>query len=162
SGPGTLGLLSAAFGAGALIGGLAIAAMARARLRPLLIGAAGLGVSERLLAPTGSLGMALVLVFVSGGGFMLLAAKANSLLQLEAPDHLRGRVIGLYFYAFVGTGSIGGLLAGWLAAVGGTELAYAVAGLVSLVAAIAAAVALGGRERFPTRLPRAYTAGTRP
>jgi MFS family permease len=160
SGPGTFGLLSAAFGAGALIGGLATAAMGRARIKPLLFGAAALGVSELLLAPANSLGIALVLLFVGGASFMLWSANANSLLQLEAPDHLRGRVIGLYFYAFVGTGSVGGLLAGWLVAMGGTELAYAVAGAVSLVAAIAAAFALGGRERLAHRLPR--PAETRP
>ena len=49
-------------------------------------------------------------------------------MQLAAPDHLRGRVIGLYFYAFNGTGAIAGILTGWLCDVGGTELAFVVAG----------------------------------
>ena len=55
-------------------------------------------------------------------------------MQLAAPDHLRGRVIGLYFYAFNGTGAIAGIMTGWLCAVGGTELAFVVSGLIGLVA----------------------------
>jgi hypothetical protein len=46
-------------------------------------------------------------------------------VELAAPDHLRGRVIGLYFYAFNGTGAIAGIMTGWLCAKGGTELAFA-------------------------------------
>jgi hypothetical protein len=45
---------------------------------------------------------------------------------------LRGRLIGLYLFAFAGVAPIGGLLAGWLAEVGGTPLAFAVAGATSL------------------------------
>ena len=66
-------------------------------------------------------------------------------MQLAAPDRLRGRVIGLYFYAFNGTGPVGGLLAGWLCATGGTELAFGLAGIVGLAATAAATWQLLGR-----------------
>jgi hypothetical protein len=55
-------------------------------------------------------------------------------------------VIGLYFYAFNGTGPLGGLLAGWLCARGGTELAFAVAGVVGLAGTAVAAAQLRGRR----------------
>ena len=45
------------------------------------------------------------------------------------PDHLRGRVLSLYFFAFAGLAPLGGLLAGFLSEVGGTQLAFAIAGL---------------------------------
>jgi MFS family permease len=160
SGPDTFGLLSAFFGAGALAGGLATAALGRARLKPMLLGAAGFGASQLLLAPSRSFVVALALLLVGGVCFMLWSANANSMLQLEAPDHLRGRVVGLYFYGFAGTGSVGGLFAGWLASVGGTELAYAVAGTVAIAASVAAAAALGGR-RLTHGWPRPFTAETR-
>jgi MFS family permease len=150
SGPGTFGLLSAFFGAGALVGGLATASLGRASVRLLLLGAAGFGAAQLLLAPARSLPVALVLLFAAGICFMLWSSNSNSLLQLEAPDHLRGRVIGLYFYGFAGTGSFGGLFAGWLAGTGGTTLAYAVAGCVSIAAAFGAFFGLGGRVRHPT------------
>jgi MFS family permease len=150
SGPGTFGLLSAFFGGGALIGGLATASLGRASVRLLLLGAAGFGASQLLLAPERSISVALVLLFAGGICFTCWSSNSNSLLQLEAPDHLRGRVIGLYFYGFAGTGSLGGLLAGWLAGTGGTTLAYFVAGGIALAAALGAFVALGGRVRHPT------------
>ena len=46
--------------------------------------------------------------------------------------HLRGRLIGLYLFAFIGLAPLGGLFAGWLADVGGTRLAFAVAGIAAL------------------------------
>ncbi len=150
SGPGTFGLLSAFFGVGALIGGLATASLGRASLRLILLGAGGFGAAQLLLAPERSLAAALVLLFVGGVCFMFWSSNSNSLLQLEAPDHLRGRVIGLYFYGFAGTGSFGGLFAGWLAETGGTTLAYLVAGGIALAAGVGAFLALGGNVRHPT------------
>jgi MFS family permease len=72
-------------------------------------------------------------------------------MQLAAPDRLRGRVIGLYFYAFNGTGAIAGLMTGWLCDVGGTELAFAVSGLIGLVAVGATALSLGWTPRVVMR-----------
>jgi MFS family permease len=148
SGAGTFGLLSAFFGAGALIGALTAAAIARARVKIVLLGAAGFGLSQLLLAPERSLAVVLVLLLLGGICFSLWSANSNTLLQLEAPDHLRGRVIGLFFYGFAGTGSVGGLFSGWLASEGGTELAYAVAGSIAFAAAVVAGLALGARERL--------------
>ena len=70
------------------------------------------------------------------------------MVQLAAPDRLRGRIIGLYFYAFNGTGAVAGLLAGWLCSRGGTELAFAVGALVGLASVVATAIALGWTPRF--------------
>jgi MFS family permease len=148
SGAGTFGLLSAFFGAGALVGALGAAAVGRARVKLVLLGAAGFGASQLLIAPERSLAVVLLLLLLGGVCFSLWSSNSNSLLQLEAPNHLRGRVVGLYFYGFAGTGSVGGLFAGWLADVGGTELAYAVAGSVALAAAVVAGLALGVRERL--------------
>jgi MFS family permease len=74
-----------------------------------------------------------VLLFAVGIAFTLFTANANALVQLGTPDRLRGRLIGLYLFAFVGLAPVGGLFAGWLADLGGTQLAFAVAGTTSLV-----------------------------
>jgi MFS family permease len=76
-------------------------------------------------------------------------------MQLAAPDHLRGRVIGLYFYAFNGTGALAGILTGWLCAAGGTELAFVVAGLIGIVAVGGTALLLGWTPRLAARRGRA-------
>jgi MFS family permease len=132
AGPRTFGALSAAFGLGALVGGLAAAAQGRARRSLMLLGSAGFGAAELLLAPVHSVWLACVLLFAAGVSFTTWSSNANSIVQLQAPDHLRGRVIGLYFFAFAGTGSIGGLICGWLIHVGGTRLAFLVAGVAAL------------------------------
>jgi MFS family permease len=67
--------------------------------------------------------------------FTLWSSNSNSLLQLTAPDHLRGRVLSLYLFAFHGLAPAGGLLIGWLIEVGGTDLAFWVAGLSALAMA---------------------------
>jgi MFS family permease len=144
-GPAVLGILSACFGAGALVGALLAAGLGRASLRVLLLGTGGFAGLQLLLAPAHSALACGVLLFAIGACFTLWTSNSNTSLQLGAPDHLRGRVVALYYYCFNGLGPIGGLLAGWLAARGGTELAFLVAGAIGL-AATALAVA---RLRLP-------------
>ena len=145
------GLLFAAFGAGALVGALAAAALGRASTKALLAGGAVFAASELLLAPLSSALLAGALLFLAGAGFTAWSANSNAIMQLAAPDRLRGRVIGLYFYAFNGTGAIAGLMTGWLCSVGGTELAFAVSGIIGLVAVGAAALSLGWAPRLVAR-----------
>src|SRR5438045_2092818 len=138
AGPGVFGLIAACFGAGALVGGLLSAALSRASWKAIVAGAGGLGLAELVLAPQHSLGPAVVLLFIAGVCFTLYTANSNAILQLRAPDHLRGRVIGFYYFAFNGLAPLGGILTGWLAATGGTELAFGVAGAVTALVAISA------------------------
>ena len=138
SGPGVFGLIAACFGAGALVGGLLSAALSRASWKALVAGAGGLGIAELVLAPQHSLGPAIVLLFIAGICFTVYTANSNAVLQLRAPDHLRGRVIGFYYFAFNGLAPLGGVLTGWLAARGGTELAFGVAGAVTALVALTA------------------------
>jgi MFS family permease len=145
------GLLSAAFGVGALMGALASAALGRASMKVLLVGGMVFTAGELLLAPIQSAVLAGVLLFLIGAGFTAWSANSNAIMQLAAPDHLRGRVIGLYFYAFNGTGAVAGILTGWLCAQGGTELAFVVAGLIGIIAVSATALSLGWTPRLTTR-----------
>ena len=143
------GLLSALFGAGALVGALTAASLGRASAKVMIAGSLVFTGSELLLAPVRSPILAGVLLFLTGAGFAAWSANANASMQLAAPDRLRGRIIGIYFYAFNGTGPVAGLLAGWLCARGGTQLAFVVAGVAGLAGTAAAAVRL--RRRPPER-----------
>ena len=145
------GLLFASFGAGALLGALGAAALGRASTKALLIGGALFSASELLLAPLNSALLAGAFLFLAGAGFTVWSANSNAIMQLAAPDRLRGRVIGLYFYAFNGTGALAGLMTGWLCDVGETELAFAVSGIIGLVAVCATALALGWTPRVDPR-----------
>ena len=124
------GLIAAVFGAGALCGALFLATLGKASLRLLLAGAAGFGVLELALAPQEELAAVCALLFATGICYMLWGTSALASLQLAAPQHLRGQAASLYYFAFLGGAPLGGLLAGWLTAQGGTQLAFAVAGTV--------------------------------
>jgi MFS family permease len=136
AGPRTFGALSASFGVGALAGGLLAAAQGRARASLMIVGAAAFGASQLGIAADTSIWLACLLLVAAGVSFTTWSANANSIVQLAAPDHLRGRVIGLYFFAFAGTGSLGGLISGSLIHAGGTRLAFGTAGVVAIVSAI--------------------------
>ena len=153
SGPEVFGILSAFFGAGALLGALLSAAIGRASWKVLVLGTGGFSIALLGLALVDSILLAAALLFVTGTCFTLWTSNANSILQLGAPDHLRGRIVSLYLWAFAGLAPIGGLLAGWLTDVGGTPLAFAVAGITGLAMTAAAAGEL--RKRRNTALAAA-------
>ncbi|HZQ63975.1 MAG TPA: MFS transporter [Gaiellaceae bacterium] len=146
----TFGVLFASFGCGALMGALASAALARASWKALVFGSAGFSTAMLLLAPVRSTALAALLLLVIGFCFSTWSANSQSILQLTAPDRLRGRVLGLYLFVFAGFAPLGGLLAGWLADVGGTRLAFGVAGIAGL-AVTAVAAAQHGRVVPPRR-----------
>jgi MFS family permease len=132
SGPQVFGLLSAVFGVGALIGALVSAHVSRATVGTTAVGSAGFALCELLISPLRSTALIALLLFLGGVFFTTWSSNSSSLIQLAAPDHLRGRLIGIYFFAFAGTGTLGGIMSGWLTALGGTELSFAVAGVAGL------------------------------
>ena len=142
SGAQTFGLIAAVFGAGALAGATLNAARGRASLRILLIGALGYGLFEMTLAPLHTLIPVCVILFAIGFFYTQWGTTALATIQLEAPERLRGRAASLYFFAFLGGAPLGGLFAGWLVELGGTELAFYVAGVVAVVTALACAATL--------------------
>jgi MFS family permease len=144
TGPEVFGILSACFGGGALVGALLSAWLGRASWKALVAGTGGFSVSLLALAPVATVWACAVLLFVTGVCFTLWTSNANSILQLRAPDHLRGRVVSLYLWAFAGLAPVGGLFAGWLCELGGTELSFAVAGLTGLAMTALAVVTLRG------------------
>jgi MFS family permease len=155
AGPQTFGIISACFGAGALAGALVSASLSRASWRILALGTGLFGLAELLLAPERSVWAAGILLVALGASFTTWTSNANSGVQLEAPDHLRGRVVGLYFYAFNGAAPLGGLLVGWLSALGGTELALAVGGLAALAMTAVCVFALRDEPARPKPLAEA-------
>ena len=140
SGPQTFGALMAVFGAGALGGALFAASVNRASVKLFLIGTLGFCAAQIALAPVRSIVAAGILLFATGAFFTTWTSASNSTLQLDAPDHLRGRVVSLFYYAFNGLAPLGGLLAGWLTSVGGTRLAFSSLGVVGAGSTVLAAL----------------------
>ena len=153
AGPRTFGIISACFGAGALVGALSAALLSNARWRFMFAGAAGFGICELVLAPLHSTALAGAVLFVCGVFFTSYSANSNSAIQLASADYIRGRVLGLYYYAWNGLAPFGALLVGIMCDRGGTELALFVGGGSALaMTALAAAAVKLPPQAAPPRL----------
>jgi len=150
AGPRTFGVISACFGAGALVGALSAATLANARWRTMFGGAAGFGLCELVIAPLHSTAPAGLLLFVCGLFFTSYTANSNAAIQLASADYIRGRVLGLYYYAWNGLAPFGALLVGWMCDRGGTELAFGVGGVSAIAMTAAGAFAV---KRPPRQAP---------
>ena len=144
-GGGSYGVLSAAMGVGALCGALLMASRARPSRR-LLVGAAfAYGVVTVCLAFTPGYYVGLALLVLMGGAGVLFISTTNALLQLNAPDAMRGRVMALWSIVFLGSTPIGGPITGLLVHGFGVRWAIAVGGIAALATATGAALALRHR-----------------
>jgi len=136
-GPGTLGMLTAASGLGALGSALYLASRRSVvGLDRVIVGAAALfGAGLVLFSRAGVLWLALPLMLVTGVGMMLQTAASMTLVQTLVDEDKRGRVMGLVATAYFGTLPFGSLLAGVLASRIGAENTILAGGLVVCVAA---------------------------
>jgi MFS family permease len=108
------GILMSCMGAGALLGAVTLAWIAHLgpNRRLLYTGAFALVAMELLLALPQAFGSAAILVFLLGWANITYSATANSSLQVNTPNHLRGRVMSLYSLLNGGVSPIGNLYAG--------------------------------------------------
>ena len=72
-------------------------------------------------------------VFFCGFGAILFFSTSNTLIQLETPHELRGRVMGLWALGFGGGMPLGSFLIGLLASQIGADRALQVGGALSLI-----------------------------
>jgi MFS family permease len=133
------GLLSASLGVGALVGALGVAYAGRAAVPALLAGCAVFGIFLAGAGQMDGIVPAMALLAVAGSGMIVYSAMSNSIIQLHTPAHLRGRVMALYLWVFLGSTPIGSPLAGWLEQNLGSRATLALAGLVALLTAVVGA-----------------------
>ncbi|MCX7835995.1 MAG: MFS transporter [bacterium] len=132
-----LGLLMGTVGAGALTGGLTLASFPRNTPRGKIIRVSGfiLSLVVFIFSISKIIPLSFVMLFLIGFSGIFLLASSNTVLQLHTPDHLRGRVLGLYTTCFLGVSPIGHFLVGSLAERIGIQTALAlVSGLCFLIA----------------------------
>lgn len=132
------GFLMAASGVGSLAAALWIAFSARSRVWVIAGGATLLGVASIAVAVIQVFPLAMVAMAFIGFGAIGMAATANTTVQLNVPDELRGRVISVYTTVFAGTTPIGGLLMGWIASRFGVDVSLAAGGVACVVTGVVA------------------------
>jgi len=124
-------------GAGAVTGALVVAWLGKFRHmgRTLLILQVVFGILIALFAVTRIFWINAVLLFGCASCMVMVFAMLSSLVQLNAPNEMRGRVMSIYMVAFRGGSPLGGLVGGWMATLAGAPSVLIFNGvLLSLVA----------------------------
>ncbi|MGH7528120.1 MAG: MFS transporter, partial [Gemmatimonadales bacterium] len=88
---------------------------------------------------------AVVLFTLAGCVMALNGIVANTTLQTEAPDQLRGRVMGFYSLVVLGMAPLGSLQAGWVAEHFGVRTTLALGGAVCFLVAVGVGWSVKGR-----------------
>jgi len=137
-GPGTLGILGSAAGAGALAGSIVTAFIGLKRHRGrFLIGAAcSAGLALALFAGTRTELTASIALILLGSTIMLFMGMANTLLQTYTRIDMRGRVMALYTMTFLGLMPLGTWVLGSVASISSLPAALTFAGLGIVVVAL--------------------------
>jgi MFS family permease len=132
----TYGLLLAAMGAGAVIGGLWTAARGKTGSRALSRAALVFGICMTFAALAPFLGIEFFAIAVVGFASVTFLAMANSTLQLNTEPQMRGRVMALWAVAFMGSTPIGGPVIGWITSSAGARVGLGVGAASCFVACL--------------------------
>jgi MFS family permease len=135
-GPGGLGLMYAAPGAGALIGAAAsgwVGAVRRQGLAVILsVISWGAAIVAFGLVPHDRFPLALVLLAAAGWADVISAVFRNTILQLVAPDEMRGRLSALHIAVVTSGPRLGDVEAGAVAAATSVRFAVVSGGLACI------------------------------
>ncbi len=130
----TNGFLQSARGMGALISALFIASLGRFKFKGKLLtfGTFALPAGLIVFSLVRWLPLSLISLVAVGGASILIFNLANALVQTQASDQLRGRVMSVYSFTFFGLMPVGGLLAGAVAESAGEPVTVMLWALISL------------------------------
>jgi len=129
------GLMIAAPGLGTLTAAFLIASRVDTggRGKKMLLASIGLGIVQISFASMPWYAGALPLLILTGAFSTLLAANMATVVQLEAPPRLRGRLMSIYMLTLVGIPAFGTMLSGAVANVIGVRETVAGAAVIMLV-----------------------------
>jgi MFS family permease len=135
------GLLMSSFGFGALVGAVTFTYLSRfgPRMSLLFVGGVTLGAFLLVIGMQDSFDLTALLLGFCGWSIVTFFGMANTILQINSHDHLRGRVMSIYTMSFGGLSPVGSVLTGvaahWLHA----PLTFALGGLITIVCFVIAA-----------------------
>jgi predicted MFS family arabinose efflux permease len=135
------GFLQSFGGAGALVGVLAVAwfSHARGKGRLSLLGAFVFGVLLIAFAVSKSYPLSLLLAFALGTASQFYMTTISTVLQINLPNELRGRVMGIYGLAWE-LMPIGGMIAGAIAEFASAPIAVGFGGFMVAMMALLVAI----------------------
>ena len=104
------------------------------------------GVLIVAFAMSRSLWLSAALLFLTGTALMVVFSTVTSLVQLIAPNEMRGRVMSIYMLAFRGGMPLGSLASGWAATYIGATRVLEINGVLLIAVAIFFLLRQGVRE----------------
>jgi predicted MFS family arabinose efflux permease len=127
--------LMASVGIGAILGAVTMAKFSHADKKRIFIksGSIVLALSLIFFSLSKNYIFSFVLLLGAGWGIITQSATINTLLQLETPDNLRGRVMSFFTLMFLGMTPVGSLQAGVFAHWFGAPMALLFSGSVCLL-----------------------------
>ncbi len=146
-GPNGYGILMSASGIGALVGALGVATYGD-RVAPRNMALGGVWIFSAAvigLAFTSNFLFSLAMLFISGLGMLLFFSTSNTVLQTIVPDHMRGRIMGVWALIFGAMIPLGSLEAGAVASWLGTQYSLAFGAIMCAISAFVALIAIRRR-----------------
>jgi MFS family permease len=154
-GAGVVGLLQAAPAAGAVIAFLLSGWVSKVRLQgvAIVIAVVAYGATVGGVGLTDVLWIGVVFLALSGAADMVSAAYRSTILQVAAPDQMRGRLQGVFIVVVAGGPRAGDFLAGSVASSVGERLALVLGGLACIVGVLTAVSLQRSFLRYDARHP---------
>ena len=154
-GAAVVGVLQSAPAAGAVLAFLMSGWVSRVRLQGLAIVLAVLGYGAVVGATglTTLLWLGVLFLALSGAADMVSAAFRSTILQVAAPDQLRGRLQGVFIVVVAGGPRAGDFVSGSVASVVGERLALVLGGLACVLGVLTAVAAQRSFLRYDARHP---------
>ncbi len=134
------GLISSCFGIGAFIMAIVTAYTRRVTINRMLIGAGIFSVLLGIVSFSPIFGLSAVLFIGLGIASITFSTSSNTLLQLNSPDELRGRVMSLNVLLVMGSTPIGGFLTGFLSDRLGVSVALVICSVLCIAGVIGALI----------------------
>jgi MFS family permease len=150
---GGIGWLYASIALGSVVAGLTSGWIARVRRQglALIVAVVAWGLAVAAAGLAGQLWLCVLLLAVGGAADLVSAIYRQTILQTYAPDHLRGRLQGVFTAVVAGGPRLGDLRAGASAVPFGLSAAWVGGGVVCAVLAVLLAVAFPVLPRYTTR-----------
>lgn len=138
--------LLSAMGAGSVAGGLFVASRQTIAVREFAAATLLFGISICVTALMPTLSLAIIGMIFVGFFSIIFTSLGNSMIQLEAQPHMRGRVMSLWAMAIFGSTLVGGPMIGFIGEFANARWALAVGGATAIAAAGYAAFVMRKRE----------------
>lgn len=129
-------LLTAAFGFGAVIGGVYTAGMKKIDMPKLVFVSIMFGIFIIITASAANFIFALISLIFCGFFSIMFSSIGRTMLQLETKPNMRGRVLSFWNIMLLGSTVIGAPIIGFIGQYFGARLALATSGFAAIIASI--------------------------